>query len=107
MKARDVFTPGSFPSVTFVDDHIKDKQGHPRDALEAGATVVSLSGPSKSGKTVFVENVVGRDNLLHITGSGIDSPTKLWGRVFDLIGTPIDIRKTTEKGFQGGFSGKI
>jgi len=38
---------------------------------------LALSGPSKSGKTVFVEKVVGKDNLIHVTGSGIDSPGKL------------------------------
>lgn len=95
MQAKEVFTPGSFPTVTFVSDHLIEKQRILRDALDMGNVVVALSGPSKSGKTVLVERVIGKDNLLHITGSGVDSPKKLWERVFDLTGAPVEI-KTTE-----------
>ncbi|WP_243358831.1 hypothetical protein [Fundidesulfovibrio terrae] len=106
MKASDVFTPGRFPSVTFVKDHIEDKQVRLKDILEAGATVVSLSGPSKSGKTVFVENTVGRDNLVHVTGSGVDSPDKLWMRVFNFLETPLAQSAATGINLSGTLSGK-
>ncbi len=88
MKAKEVFTPGSLPSVTFVSDHITDKQRSLINGLEMGAVVITISGPSKSGKTVFVEKQVGKDNLLHVTGAGVDHPNVLWNRIFDLIGTP-------------------
>lgn len=88
MRATDVFTPNKLPDVTFIDDHLKDKERYLRDSLRAGPGVISLSGPSKSGKTVFIEKMLGRDRLLQVTGAGIDSPKKLWDRVFDLIGTP-------------------
>lgn len=107
MKCTEVFTPGKLPTVTFIDDHIKDKQVHLRDALEMGASVISLSGPSKSGKTVFIENTVGKDNLIQVTGAGIDCPDKLWSRVLDIIGTPIEIKTTKEKSFEGEIAGKI
>jgi hypothetical protein len=97
VRARDVFTPGSFPTVTFVGDHLVEKQQILRDALDSGNTVLALSGPSKSGKTVFVEKVVGKENLIHVTGSGIDSPGKLWKRVFDIIGTPVHITTAEER----------
>lgn len=94
MKARDVFTPGRFPTVTFVDQHLKDKEKQLRNALDTGGLLISISGPSKSGKTVFVERCLGRENLLQITGAGINSATDLWLRVFDLIGTPISATTT-------------
>jgi hypothetical protein len=59
MKATQVFTPGKLPDVTYVDDHLHGQSKLLNDALDAGATVVSLSGPSKSGKTTFVEKVLG------------------------------------------------
>lgn len=107
MRVRDVFTPGSFPTVTFVNEHLKDKEQILKDALDVGSTIISLSGPSKSGKTVFVENVVGRESLIHVTGAGVDTPKKLWERVFDFIGTPLDVKRMNEKSFQGTVSGKI
>lgn len=51
--------------------------------------LVSISGPSKSGKTVFVEHILGKENLVQVTGSGVHSPSDLWIRVFDIIGTPL------------------
>jgi hypothetical protein len=107
MKCNAVFTPGIFPKVTFVDSHIKAKQQILRDGLETRSLLIAISGPSKSGKTVFVEDVVGRDNLIHVTGAGVTSPHILWQRVFDIIGTPTEQTKTVEKSFQGEVSGKL
>jgi hypothetical protein len=89
-----MFTPGRFPTITFVDDHLKEKEKQLRNSLETGAVLVSISGPSKSGKTVFVERCLGKENIIQITGAGITSATDLWLRVFDLIGTPVSVTKT-------------
>ncbi len=107
MRATEVFTPGKLPEVTYVDDHLRSRAQVLQDAIEMGAAVVSLSGPSKSGKTVFIEKNLGKDRLLQVTGAGIDSPGKLWDRVFDLIGTPVSKRSTGQSGFQGALAGKI
>jgi len=97
MKAKDVFTPGRFPTVTFVDEHLKEKETQLRNAIETGGLLVSISGPSKSGKTVFVERCLGKENLIQITGAGIESASELWLRVFDLIGTPITVTKSASE----------
>lgn len=89
MKASDVFTPGRFPVYTFVGDHLEEKKRQLLDTLEAGSMLVSISGPSKSGKTVFIEECLGRTRLIQVTGAGISRPSDLWMRVFDLIGTQI------------------
>jgi hypothetical protein len=89
MKASDVFTPGRFPTHTFVDEHLQEKKGQLLDTLEAGSMLVSISGPSKSGKTVFIEECLGRTSLIQITGAGVSRVSDLWMRVFDLIGTEI------------------
>lgn len=65
-----MFTPGSFPVHTYVDRQDKGIEERLSDALETVGTIVTLAGPSKSGKTVLVERVVGKDNLITITGAG-------------------------------------
>ena len=57
VKATDVFTPNKVPTITYVqrDEEAEQKT---RDAFEIPNIVVSLSGPSKSGKTVLVNKVV-------------------------------------------------
>lgn len=106
MKVTDVFTPNKLPEVTFIDDHLTEKSKYLKEALLSGACVISLSGPSKAGKTVFIEKNLGRDRLLQVTGAGIDSPMKLWGRVFDLIGTPNKVTEASSSAVSGTLSGK-
>jgi hypothetical protein len=106
MRASEVFTPGKFPEITFIDDHLVKRRQILVDSIEMGAAVISLSGPSKSGKTVFIEKVIGKGPLLQVTGAGVDSPMKLWDRVFDMIGTPINKKQTDHKGFEGTVSSK-
>lgn len=107
MRAAEVFTPGKTPGVTYIDDHLKEQSKILNDALETGAVVISLAGPSKSGKTVFIEKNIGKDRLVQVTGAGITEAKKLWDRVFDIVGTPIATRSTTSSGFEGTIGGKI
>lgn len=101
MKIKDIFTPGRFPVWTFVDDHLKDKEQQLHDALDDGSMLVSISGPSKSGKTVFVEHLLGKDNLVQVTGAGVRSTSDIWIRVFDIIGTPISHSKSAGTSITG------
>ena len=107
MRATEVFTPGKLPEITYVEDHLIARSRILSDALEAGAAVISLSGPSKSGKTVFIEKNIGKDRLVQVTGAGITEANRLWDRVFDLIGTPVSKRTTASSGFDGTVGGKL
>lgn len=107
MRATDVFTPGKLPGVTYIDDHLKEQSKILNDALETGAVVISLAGPSKSGKTVFIEKNIGKDRLVQVTGAGVTEANKLWDRVFDIVGTPIATRSSSSSGFEGTIGGKI
>ncbi|WAP65492.1 ATP-binding protein [Pseudomonas fortuita] len=106
MKARDIFTPGRFPSYTFVDDHLVTKREALENALDTGSLLISVSGPSKSGKTVFIEEAIGKDKIVQVTGAGINSVDSLWKRVFDLLGTEIPLTQTKSASSTNGFSAK-
>jgi len=108
-KASQVFTPGSFPKYTFVEEHLTKKRQQLLDTLDAGAMLVSISGPSKSGKTVFVEQCLGRESLVQVTGAGITKPEDLWLKVFDLIGTtiPDTLSNSSMSGRTIGGAGKL
>jgi hypothetical protein len=105
MKATDVFTPGRFPTLTYVEDHLVERKRQLQDTLDAGSMLISISGPSKSGKTVFVEQCLGKTNLVQITGAGAKSAGDLWLRVFDIIGTPIAKSQTTSTSLAGSVTG--
>lgn len=88
-KRAKVFTPNALPKVTYVDEHLKEKKKLLQENLEMGGAVVVISGPSKSGKTVFVESTVGEDNLVHVSGADINQADELWRRVFAKMEIPI------------------
>lgn len=106
MKASEVFTPGKFPEITYIEDHLVKHAQLLQDSLDAGL-IVTLSGPSKSGKTVFIEKNIGMDRLVPVSGAGVTSPNELWSRVFAVVGTPMPAKVTETKGFQGTAGGKI
>lgn len=95
MKRSEVFTPTTQPTITYISDHLINKKLNINRAIEMGGSVITLSGPSKSGKTVFVETVVGKDNLIQVTGASIDNADVLWKRIFDKVGTPISATQST------------
>ncbi|WP_421216744.1 hypothetical protein [Aeromonas enteropelogenes] len=107
MKATEVFTPGKFPTWTFVDDHLEEKGRQLQDVLESGSMLISISGPSKSGKTVFVEQILGREFLIQVTGAGVRKSEDIWTRVFDIIGTPVSSSRTTGTSSSNNISGKV
>jgi hypothetical protein len=101
LRAQDVFTPGSYPEYTYVQRGDLNIEQQLRDALDAPGQLVSISGPSKSGKTVLVERIVGRDNLITVTGSGIKTGDDLWNRVLDAIGEPNQVTAQDVKAHKG------
>lgn len=104
-KATEIFTPGSFPEHTFVEDHLAERRQQLLDTLDMGTMLVSISGPSKSGKTVFVEQCLGKENLIQVTGAGVSKPEQLWLKVFDIIGTPIPEGSSTTATSSGKVAG--
>ncbi|WP_419735657.1 hypothetical protein [Pseudomonas sp. COR18] len=106
MKASEVFTPGKFPEFTYIEDHLVKHAQMLHDSLDA-SLAVTLSGPSKSGKTVFIEKNIGKDRLIPVSGAGINSPNELWDRVFAIVGTPLPAKLTETSGFQGSAAGKV
>ena len=112
MRATEVFIPGSFPTETYIKRTEKDYEVALSNALSMDGMVVSLSGPSKSGKTVLIERVVGSDNLIPISGASIKDPNDLWNSVLDWMEIPYELQATskhtdkmgTEIGVSGGAS---
>jgi hypothetical protein len=94
LKAQAIFTPGSFPAHTYVSRAGERLEKTLRNAIDTPGQIVSLVGPSKAGKTVLVEKVVGKDLLITITGAGISSPEDIWSRVLDWMEAPASREKS-------------
>src|SRR5262245_62805874 len=83
-----VFTPTSYPTHTYVQ---RDELLHERlleEWMRSSTQIASISGPSKAGKTVLVQRVVGEGNLVTVSGASVRAPDQLWDRVLDWWGEP-------------------
>ena len=73
--------------------------------------MASVIGPSKSGKTVLVEKVVGADSLIPISGAILRAPEDLWGRVLDWMKLPTSFsfaeEQATTKGAEAEAGGSV
>lgn len=107
MKRAEVFTPNTLPSVTYVGDHLIEKKKLLDENLEMGGAIIAISGPSKSGKTVFIETALGHDNLIQVSGANVTQPDDLWRRVFTAIGTPIPSTSMSNIAISGAATGGI
>jgi hypothetical protein len=84
MKASDVFVPGGQPVVTYVSRAELNLESKLRDYLQEGNRILSVAGPTKSGKTVLIKNVVTNPCLM--AGGNIHSLDDFWSSVADHLG---------------------
>lgn len=88
LSSAEVFTPTSYPTHTYVErDHLHHERLL-REWIRSSTQIASISGPSKSGKTVLVQRVVGEGNLITVSGASVRTADQLWDRVLDWWGEP-------------------
>lgn len=107
MRVDEVFTPNDVPSVTYVtrEDHKLEEQL--RAALKMRNTVVSISGPSKAGKTVTLKKIIDQNYVITLSGSNIKGVNDLWRQIFAWIGETLEITKSDGVGFEIGIRTNI
>jgi hypothetical protein len=94
-KTADVFVAGGFPTVTYNprDTHLERTV---YDYLRQPGKALSVSGPTKSGKTVLIERIVPQDKGIWIHGPDLTSVEAFWGgvanklQVFDEMSVAVD-----------------
>lgn len=91
-----VFVPGGEPTITYVK---REQSNIERDLARAIATpnqIVSLAGPTKSGKTVLCRKVLGNRDFLWIDGGQIRAIEDLWDRACCDLNIPLASETSTE-----------
>lgn len=88
LSSAEVFTPTSYPTHTYVQRDDLHHERLLREWTRSSNMIASISGPSKAGKTVLVQRVVGEGNLITVSGASVRAPDQLWERVLDWWGEP-------------------
>ncbi len=88
MKVTEVFTPGTLPTYTYYERPNRNLEEALLSAVDTPGMIAAVSGPSKSGKTVLCESVIGLNSMLLVTGGGVDSEATFWQRIRSKLKIP-------------------
>lgn len=98
LKVSEIFTPNDTPTVTYVGRNDLNLEANLRAYFDLPKMVISVSGPSKSGKTVLISKVVNEDEVIRVIGSGITSAEEIWSRALQWMEAPTKITSTESSG---------
>ena len=107
----EVFVPGGLPSVTYNPREELQLEERVADYLDERHKVLSLSGPTKSGKTVLLKTVV--PESIWISGGPIESIDQFWATLTDQVDGYTQIQSETSeeqssgRASEGGLSGGL
>jgi hypothetical protein len=100
MRVEDVFTPDDDPSVTYVARTDQNIEQTLQDISRVSKFVISISGPSKAGKSVAVRRVFG-DHLIPVSGANVTTPEDIWHRALDWMDVPSTVTQTAANATTG------
>lgn len=101
LKAEMVFKPGAFPEYTYVSRNYVNTgisyELRLKQALRTAGCLTSIIGPSKMGKTILCEQVIGLDNIVEISGADFNENVDFWAIIAAKVGLPYMSEITTER----------
>jgi hypothetical protein len=105
LRTSEVFVPGKLPAHTYnARDEFALEQSL-NDYIEEAGSILTLSGPTKTGKTVLLRTVL--DEPIWLDGQGLSSPEELWRRVGDELGIFLEEEVSHDTAETGGVDGGV
>ncbi|QBE95632.1 hypothetical protein PMF13cell1_01155 [Blautia producta] len=106
LKAENVFKPGAYPEYTYVSRNYENTgisyELRLKQALRTAGCLTSLIGPSKMGKTILCETVIGFDNIVEVSGADFNNSADFWATVAAKVELPYLGEITTEREMKEG-----
>lgn len=101
LKSEEVFKPGAFPDYTYVSRKFASPnisyELRLKQALKISGCLTSLIGPSKMGKTILCEKVIGFDHIIEVSGADFSGNADFWEVVAARAGLPYQGEFTVTK----------
>ncbi|WP_026505873.1 ATP-binding protein [Butyrivibrio sp. NC3005] len=97
-KSAEIFKPGALPVTTYISREAAlgfTYEERLEQALNMFGYITLITGPSKIGKTVLCERVVGIDNLVEVLGSDFLNKENVWKTIGAKAGMPLSGMVTT------------
>ncbi|MBD2328637.1 hypothetical protein [Alkalinema sp. FACHB-956] len=97
VRLSDVFVAGGFPSITYISRDEYQLESTVEDYLDARYKLLSISGSTKSGKTVLVRKIVPKQSSFWIPGGQVSDLNSFWGIVLEKTGGYTSLSETTNE----------
>lgn len=97
MRAAEVFIAGGMPRVTYNPRNSLKLEDTLNEYLDNGYKLISVTGPTKSGKTVLVNKVIPIDSCILISGGSITQDADFWNIILDELGISVPDSLTMAK----------
>jgi hypothetical protein len=81
LKIGQVFVPGGEPKYTYNPRKSSNLENKLKEYLESPFKILSITGSTKSGKTVLARKVLPTDDSIWVSGGHIKIPDDLWNRI--------------------------
>jgi hypothetical protein len=88
-RLGDVFTAGGQPTVTYVERQEKQAATKIDKYLLTGKTILSVTGPSKSGKTVLCQRKIPDGTRIDVAGGQTNDMNSFWAQIAHALEVPI------------------
>ncbi|GAA1273971.1 hypothetical protein GCM10009677_29000 [Sphaerisporangium rubeum] len=85
---------GGLPTLTYISREEYRLEQKIQDYLDERHRILSISGPTKTGKTVLVKSVLAREDAIWLSGGTISSLDELWSLIADYLGLITQVETT-------------
>ncbi|MBP1782018.1 nicotinamide riboside kinase [Micromonospora sp. HB375] len=102
VRLGDVFVAGGMPRVTYNPRpslHLEEKVA---DYLDERHKILSVSGPTKTGKTVLVRRALAKESSIWVAGGDIRTLSDLWAIIADELAVNTTHETTRQDGASAG-----
>lgn len=102
-RFSEVFKPGTYPQMTYVSRQSSGTKYSYEERLQQSLSIdgylTYIVGPSKIGKTVLCENVIGRENMISMSGNDFSKERDFWSGVGRKAGISMNAEVSEENAF--------
>jgi hypothetical protein len=96
ISRNTVFIAGGQPTITYVDrEHLNIEQTL-LTAMKVPNQIVSLAGPTKSGKTVLCRTVLENSPYVWMEGGQIQTSAEIWEKCCYILNYPVEVAKDSK-----------
>lgn len=106
LRMRSVFVPGGVPKHTYVERAEGALRKVIASAKDNLCKLVTVTGETKSGKSVLVNTIFPRKECVWIDGGSVGTEESFWQQVVELTDGFTDLQESAEKGTTTGISGE-